>query len=96
MSNFKHVSHLPFLSKVLERVIFIQLQTFLETKCVSDNFQPDIKCQNSTESALLKVYNDIALSQHLHLSLWGATGFHPRPYLLYIVCATTGVRYKKF
>ncbi len=26
--NFRTVSHLPFLSKVLEKVVFIQLQTF--------------------------------------------------------------------
>ena len=31
LSNFRPVSHLPFLSKVLEKVVFIQLQSFLET-----------------------------------------------------------------
>lgn len=62
LSNFRHVSHLPFLSKVLEKVVFIQLQTFLEINSVLDKFQSGFRSRHSTESALLKVHNDIALS----------------------------------
>lgn len=40
----------------------MQLQTFSETNCVSDNFQSGCRCRNSTDLALLKVYHDIALS----------------------------------
>ena len=62
LSNFRPVSHLPFLSKVLEKVVFIQLQTFLEENSVLDKFQSGFRSRHSTESALLKVHNDIALS----------------------------------
>ena len=58
LSNFRPVSHLPFLYKVLEEVVFIQLQTFLELNFVLDKFQSGF----SPESALLNVHNDIALS----------------------------------
>ncbi|XP_032366676.1 LOW QUALITY PROTEIN: uncharacterized protein LOC116685831 [Etheostoma spectabile] len=62
LSNFRPVSHLPFLSKVLEKVVFIQLQTFLEINSILDKFQSGFRSRHSTESALLKVHNDIALS----------------------------------
>ena len=62
LSNFRPVSHLPFLSKVLEKVVFIQLQSFLETNSTLDKFKSGFRARHSTESALLKVHNDIALS----------------------------------
>uniref|UniRef100_A0A671US34 Reverse transcriptase domain-containing protein n=1 Tax=Sparus aurata TaxID=8175 RepID=A0A671US34_SPAAU len=62
LSNFRPVSNLPFLSKVLEKVVFIQLQSFLEDNSVLEKFQSGFRSRHSTESALLKVHNDIALS----------------------------------
>ena len=62
LSNFRPVSHLPFLSKVLEKVVLIQLQTFLEINFFLHKFQSGFRSRHSTESALLKVHNDIALS----------------------------------
>ena len=62
LSNFRPVSNLPFLSKVLEKVVFIQLQSFLEDNSVLEKFKSEFRSRHSTESALLKVHNDIALS----------------------------------
>ena len=62
LSNFRPVSHLPFLSKVLEKVFFNQLQSFLEKNYILEKFQSGFRSRHSTESALLKVHNDIALS----------------------------------
>uniref|UniRef100_A0A8C9YNU4 Reverse transcriptase domain-containing protein n=1 Tax=Sander lucioperca TaxID=283035 RepID=A0A8C9YNU4_SANLU len=62
LSNFRPVSHLPFLSKVLEKVVFIQLEAFLQQNSVFEKFQSGFRSRHSTESALLRVHNDIALS----------------------------------
>ncbi len=62
LSNFRPVSHLPFLSKVSEKVVFLQLQSFLQSNNIFDKFQSEFRSRHSTESALLKVHNDIALS----------------------------------
>ena len=68
LSNFRPVSNLPFLSKVLEKVVLIQLQSFLENNSVLEKFQSGFRSRHSTESALLKVHNDIALSVDAKLS----------------------------
>lgn len=60
-SNFRVVSLLPFLSKVLEKVVLIQSQSFLENNSIYEKFQSGFRSCHSTEYALLKVHNDIAL-----------------------------------
>ncbi len=59
LSNFRPISKLPFLSKVLEKVVFIQLQTFLGKNSL---LEAGFRALHSTESALLKVHNDILLT----------------------------------
>lgn len=62
LSNFRPVSHLPFLSKVLEKLVFNQLQSSLENNTVLEKFQSGFRSRHSTKSALLTVHNDILLS----------------------------------
>lgn len=61
-SNFRPISLLPFLSKVMEKVVLTQLQSHLDCLDIVDKFQSGFKSRHSTESALLRVHNDIAMA----------------------------------
>lgn len=62
LSSFRPVSNLSFNSKVVEKIVLNQLQPFLESNSILEKFQSGFRSWHSTESALLKVHNDIALS----------------------------------
>ncbi len=60
--NDRPISVLPFISKVLENIVFFQLQSFLAVNNLFEHFQSGFKAAHSTESALLRVLNDIFLA----------------------------------
>uniref|UniRef100_A0A669BFN4 Reverse transcriptase domain-containing protein n=1 Tax=Oreochromis niloticus TaxID=8128 RepID=A0A669BFN4_ORENI len=62
LSNYRPISKLPFLSKVLEKVVYLQLQAHLDFKMISEKFQSGFKSLHSTETALLRIFNDILLT----------------------------------
>ena len=57
--NYQLVSNLPFVSKVLERVVASQLKAYMDYNNLHDPLQSAYKTAHSTESALLKVQNNI-------------------------------------
>ena len=58
-TNYRPVSKLIFLSKVLERVLAKQLKEYMFNNNLQEPFQSSYKQYHSTESALLMVHNDI-------------------------------------
>ena len=62
LKNYRPVSNLPFLSKVLERVVLSQLQDHLSANGLLDVYQSAYKKDHSTETALLHVTNTLLMN----------------------------------
>ena len=60
--NYRPVSNLPFLSKLLERVVHNRLQAFLDSNDLLPRSQSAYRQFHSTETAVTKVYNDMLLA----------------------------------
>ncbi|KAK7105200.1 hypothetical protein V1264_016609 [Littorina saxatilis] len=62
LKNFRPVSNLSFLSKITEKIVLSQLLTHLEQNHLLNTHQSAYRKNHSTETALLKIVNDILLS----------------------------------
>ena len=60
--NYRPVSNLSFISKLIEKVVAKQLNEFISREGLLNVNQSAYKSSHSTETALLKIQNDIALS----------------------------------
>ncbi|KAF7249253.1 putative RNA-directed DNA polymerase from transposon BS, partial [Varanus komodoensis] len=58
-TNYRPVANIPFLGKVLERVVAGQLQALLDETDYLDPFQSSFRPGYGTESALVALYNDL-------------------------------------
>uniref|UniRef100_A0A8D2Q0S4 Reverse transcriptase domain-containing protein n=1 Tax=Varanus komodoensis TaxID=61221 RepID=A0A8D2Q0S4_VARKO len=58
-TNYRPVANIPFLGKVLERVVAGQLQALLDETDYLDPFQSSFRPGYGTESALVSLYNDL-------------------------------------
>ena len=59
LASYRPVANLTFLSKVVERVVSIRLQKYLNENGLQDSFQSAYREMHSVETALLRVQNDI-------------------------------------
>ena len=57
--SYRPVSNLNFISKILERVVAVQLQTHLDEAGLMTDFQSPYRKHHSTEIAFLNIHNNI-------------------------------------
>jgi len=62
LANYRPVSNLTYLSKIMERAILDQLLPFLEQNNVIPHLQSAYRRFHSTETGLCKIYNDLVLN----------------------------------
>ena len=73
LKNYRPVSNLSCLSKIIEKVVASRLHTYLNQRDIFPKFQSAYRQKHSTETALTRVQNDIiklkAKKQHVMLVL---------------------------
>ena len=62
MKNYRPVSNLSFLSKILEKVVASRLNSHINSLHTSTDYQSAYRKFHSTETALLNIHNDILSS----------------------------------
>ena len=62
MKNYRPVSNFSFLSKILEKLVANRLNSYINSSHTSNDYQSAYRKFHSTETALLKIHNDILSS----------------------------------
>ena len=62
LNNFRPISNLNFISKILEKVVASRIQSRLLSNSLSSSFQSAYRMFHSTETTLLGIHNDLILA----------------------------------
>ncbi len=66
LSNYRLTSNLPFIGKIIEKVVFNQLNKYLNSNGYLDNFQSGFRAHHSTATVtvIIKIIYDIRLNSN--------------------------------
>ena len=59
MKNYRPVSNIPYLSKIIEKVVLTRIDEHMTSNNLHENLQSAYRRNSSTETAQLKIHNDI-------------------------------------
>ena len=62
LKNFRSVSNLSFISKLLEKIVQTRIQAFFDSNGLMPRMQSAYRRFHSTETAVTKVFNDLMVS----------------------------------